>query len=374
DLYDTYTSEILESRSALSDSVLTRLILHPERLVITGAEAVTLGLTDLTLDWGELRDRLSSGGEFHSVSPVRYARAPLPSAADEVAVVFAEGTIGYGSRDDNLWNNGDGVASENFVRQLRELREDDGVKTVVLRVNSPGGSALASDIILQELKRLKLKKPVVVSMGNVAASGGYYISCAASQIIAQPNTITGSIGVVSVIPSAQGLYEKLGARVETVEKGKWAQFFRLDRDFSPEHEAVLGEYMKGIYDEFLGHVGAGRGLSGEQLSAAADGRVWSGKQALDLGLVDELGGMEAALDKACELAEVERGRIRIEHYPKATGWMEFLMDRLDGAAFSWQVSLFETETDRDLHQAVQYLTDFYQRRDFVQTLMPLDIP
>jgi len=376
DLFDTYTAEILASRAPLPDSILSRLILNPDKLVITGDEAVRIGMADLSLDWGEFRQRLSDDrGEFRTVSPVRYSRTRLPSAAaDEIAVVFAEGTISFGSQDDPPWNAGEGIASENFVRVLRDLRENERVKAVVLRVNSPGGSALASDIILQELKRLKREKPVVVSMGNVAASGGYYISCDASHIIAEPNTITGSIGVVSVIPSAEKLYEKIGARVETVEKGKWAEFFRLDREFTTRHETVLSEYMRGIYDEFLSHVSNGRGLSNEQLLAAADGRIWTGRQALKLGLVDELGGWNEAIEKACELAELDRERISVGLYPKMSGWMEFLLERFDVSALSIRMNLPAVESERELRWAIEYLTEFYRHRDFVQTLMPLELP
>lgn len=376
DLFDTYTAEILASRTALADSILMRRILDPDKLVITGDEAVRIGMADLALDWGEFRQRLSGDmEEFQTVSPARYSRMRLPSAAgSELAVVFAEGTISFGSQDETPWNAGEGIASEGFVRALRDLRENDRVKAVVLRVNSPGGSALASDIILQEVKRLKREKPVVVSMGNVAASGGYYISCDASHIIAEPNTITGSIGAVSVIPTAKELYGKIGARVETVEKGKWAEFFRLDREFTARHEAVLSDYMRGIYDEFLAHVEQGRRLSNEKLLAAADGRIWTGKQALELGLVDELGGLDDAIEKACELAELDRQRIAIVRYPKAAGWMEFLLERFDASAFSVHVNLLGNEADRELQQAVDYLTEFYRHRDFVQTLMPLELP
>ncbi|MBU0509386.1 signal peptide peptidase SppA [bacterium] len=374
DLFKTYTGEIADARPQIGKEALEKMLLQPDRLVIGGEEAVQAGIADLAMDWGDFRDRIRAGDEFRGISPAKYARSRTSAEfGDEIAVVFAGGSISYGDGDDP-WGDGDDIESGDMVKLLRELREDESVKAVVLRVNSPGGSSLASDIILQELKRLKHKKPVVVSMGNVAASGGYYISCAASEIIAQPNTITGSIGVVSVIPSAKDLYEKIGARVETVEKGYWDQFFRLDKEFTPEHEKVILEFMDGVYDEFLTHVADGRGLSKAQVEESAQGRVWTGIQARERGLVDGLGGLDFALDRACDLAGVDRESVAVERYPHPRGLLEFVLNQLETKVRMIQSRLLVPYDDPDMRRALDFLTKFNRQREYVQMLMPIEVP
>jgi protease-4 len=376
DLYRTYTGEIADGRRQISQTDLDNELMHGKHLFIVGPEAVQEKLADAALDWGDVRERLQgSDREFRTVSPTRYQRAAARATVSnkEIAVVFAEGDISFRT-ERALFDLNQGIYSDEMVKLLRELRENDRVAAVVLRVNSPGGSALASEIIAQEVRRLKNKKPVVVSMGNVAASGGYYISCLADRIVAQPNTITGSIGVVGVFPTAQELFRKIGARLETVEKGKWAEFFRMDRDLGPDREAVVLDLMDGVYDEFVENVAEGRKLSVDEVKAVGEGRIWTGRQALERKLVDELGGLDLAVERAKELAKISPGQaVRVRNYPREEDLFNYFMRRLQTLATQWRESLLTPEQRQYAH-AIAYLNRFAGRPDFVQMIMPVDVP
>ncbi|RPH92407.1 signal peptide peptidase SppA [candidate division KSB1 bacterium] len=378
DMYRTYTQEIAASRSALPLGRLENEILCGEKFCISGDEAVCKGFADFAMDWGDFRERLRGKNEkFNAVSPSRYLRGiNEESFSDaEIAVVFAEGEISYRSEKSGPLDMESGIVSDRMVSQLRDLREDDDVKAVVLRVNSPGGSALASEIILREVQRLKTQKPVVVSLGNVAASGGYYIACAGDRVIAQPNTITGSIGVVTLFPTAAELFRKIGARVETVEKGKWAEYFRVDRDLTDEQKNVLLGYMSGVYDEFCAHVAEGRGLSMDEVKAVGEGRVWTGSQAMERKLVDELGGLDLAIERAKELAKIKLGeKVTIGRYPREKDFLSaFFRQMLSDVQLRWRV-LLPYDHDRELRTAYEALARFMSRREFVQAVVPLDLP
>jgi protease-4 len=376
DLYRTYTQETADSRQKISQAELDHELQSGTRLLITGPEAVEKKLADAALDWGDVRERLKGTDEkFHAVSPARYLKAAArPSTgAAEIAVVFADGEISF-RHEGGLLDFGEGIYSDEMVKLLRDLRENERVAAVVVRVNSPGGSALASEIIAQEMRRLKSKKPVVVSMGNVAASGGYYISCLADRVVAHPNTVTGSIGVVTVFPTAQELCEKIGARVETVEKGKWAEFFRIDRDLGSEQQTVLLDLMNGVYDEFAERVAEGRRLSVEEVKAVGEGRIWTGSQALERKLVDELGGLDVAVERAKELAKIPPAQtVRIRNYPREEDLFDYFLRRLQNVAAEWRETLLTPE-QRQLSRALSYLNRFVDRRDFVQMILPLDVP
>ncbi len=378
DMYNVYTSDIVDSRPSVSREALDKELLNGEQLIIIGPQAVQKGLADLAADWGDFREHLKGGEkELESITPAKYVRAIGTKSAktkQEIAVVFAEGPISYKRESGGPLEMDEGIQAGAMVKLLRDLREDDDVAAVVLRINSPGGSAYASELILREVKRLKEKKPLVVSMGNVAASGGYYIACEGQVIVAQPNTVTGSIGVVSLIPSAEELYRKLGANVEVVERGKWASYFRLDRDMTAEQKAVLLSYMGGIYDEFVERVADGRKMSVDSVRAVAAGRVWTGQQALDRHLIDELGGLDIAVAHARNLAKVTEDAAPVRNYPREKNFVQFMLEH-----FSNQMStIFDRLTllpeERALRQAVQYLNGYMLHRDFVQAVLPINLP
>lgn len=230
----------------------------------------------------------------------RKPAAAEPAGHEKVAIVYAEGAIVDGSGSDKgvVW-------ADNLSRQLRKLRHDDSVKAVVLRVNSPGGSVSASEAIGREVRLIQKHKPVVVSMGSVAASGGYWISTYADRIFAEPSTITGSIGVFSVLFNIEKLATStLGLSFETVKTGRFADAMTITRPKTDDELAVLQESVDWVYAQFLSKVSESRGLQPDTVAEVAQGRVWSGVEAARIGLVDELGGLQAAVAFAAEKASV----------------------------------------------------------------------
>jgi len=231
------------------------------------------------------------------------------SSKNHIAIVYASGDITGGDGDDNS------IGSETISKALRKARLDDKVKAVVLRVNSPGGSSLASDVIWREVKLIHEKKPIIVSMGDYAASGGYYISCAADSIIAQPNTITGSIGIFAVLPNMQKLFnDKLGVTFDGVKTGKYADLGDISRPLSPEEHLILQNSVNRGYDEFTKAVADGRGKTQAYINSIGQGRVWTGEQALKIGLVDRLGNINDAITSAAKKAKIKT--YNIVSYPE----------------------------------------------------------
>ncbi|HEY9880192.1 MAG TPA: signal peptide peptidase SppA, partial [Leptolyngbyaceae cyanobacterium] len=244
------------------------------------------------------------------------------SSKNQIAVVYAEGPIVDGDGDSGL-SSSQVIAGNRVARQLRELRKDDEVKAVVLRVNSPGGSATASEIILREVRLLRESgKPVVVSMGNVAASGGYWISSLADKIVAEPTTITGSIGVFSLFVNLQQLGDKVGINWDGVKTSELADIYSSTRPKNPKELAILQKAVDQIYGEFLKRVAEGRKLPPAKVAEIAQGRVWSGKAAKDLGLVDELGGLDRAIEVAADLAKLGDDW-KLKEYPEGDEWERF---------------------------------------------------
>ncbi len=243
---------------------------------------------------------------------------------DRIAIVYAEGSIVDGEGE--LGQIGD----ERYTKILRDIRHSKRVKAVVLRVNSPGGSAMASDNIWREIKLLKeAGKPVVVSMGDYAASGGYYISCNADSIFAEPNTLTGSIGVFLMMPNMSGLFrEKLGITWDTVRTHEWATRLTPYFPLSKDETKVMQGLADKIYDIFLTRVAEGRGMTKEQVHAVAQGRIWSGARAKELGLVDEIGDLDRAIEAAAALAGL--AKYRITEYPRVKEPLQQLLEELVG--------------------------------------------
>lgn len=245
--------------------------------------------------------------ELNSVNLTEYMNTsieiPVQTDINSIAVVYAQGDIIYGEGDE------DTIGQGLFVSELEKARDDDQVKAVVLRVNSPGGSALASDLIWRALELVKAKKPLVVSMGDYAASGGYYISCNADRVFAEPTTITGSIGVFGIMPNISELSDRVGIHSEQVATNKgpsYSPFLPLQQDFYN----LSQEGVDAIYTTFVNKVSEGRGMSFDEVHNLAQGRVWTGKQAYENGLVDAVGGLENAIACAASLADISDYEIR----------------------------------------------------------------
>jgi protease-4 len=262
---------------------------------------------------GDLKKRLNvkEDKEINLVTIEKYSNPNAKSKTspkDRIAVVYASGEIVSGEGSDSQ------IGSEKISRAIRKVREDEKVKAVVLRVNSPGGSALASDVIWREVKLTKEVKPIIVSMGDLAASGGYYIACAADSIFAQPNTITGSIGVFAVIPNLQNFFgNKLGITFDEVKTGKYSDLGNVSRPLTTDETGILQQQVDQIYFTFTKKVADGRNKDRSYIDSIGQGRVWTGEQALGLGLVDRLGSIENAIQSAAKMANIEE--YRLVNYP-----------------------------------------------------------
>ena len=277
------------------------------------ADAVRLGLVDGLAYEDQLDDRvpqLRQAGEMRRVDGIDYQRVTPRSLgvrpASRIAVLYASGVITSGKSG---YDPGTGtvVGSDTFVEQLRRLRDDDSIRAIVLRVDSPGGSSVASDVMWRELmitRDQKPSRPLVTSMSDLAASGGYYIAVPGQVIVAQPGTLTGSIGIFAGKFVLDGTLNKVGVTTETVKSGKNSDIYSPFSRFSPEQRMKVGEYMDGFYKNFVAKVAAGRHSTPERIDAVAQGRVWTGAQAKERGLVDALGGLDTAVSIAKQRAHI----------------------------------------------------------------------
>ena len=328
-LWNTVSCQIAESRgipvediNGLIDSLKLNF---PE-------DMLREGLVDELLDHEGLVNKLCGLAmvedvkDLHLVRFADYVSAKVLNLGgkENVAILFADGEIADGS-------GYDGITSDRFVKEIDKLRKDNTVKAVVLRVNSPGGSVVASEKIRTALGLLKAEKPVVASFGNYAASGGYWISAGAQKIYSDATCLTGSIGVFSLIPEFSGATKKLGVNVVTVGSNKHSDMFSLMRPFDAEETAYLQSYVEDIYGQFVGLVAEGRSLDPAKVDEMAQGRVWVGTDALGLGLVDEIGGLREAVAYAASLAGyVNKSDYKVTCYPAPLTMAEQFMMMLSG--------------------------------------------
>ena len=292
---------------------------------------VKKGLADRLAYIDEARDilhRLAGTDDVHLLSPQEMAlcdNSRASSSEGEIAVYYATGSI-VGSATEGLLGSGEQIVGPDVVSDLDALEKDDDVKAVVLRVNSGGGSAYASEQIWHAICKLREKKPVVVSMNGAAASGGYYISCGADCIVAEPTTLTGSIGIFGMIPDATGLLvDKLGLHFDVVKTNETSDFGAMGRAFSPAESAAMQAYVERGYQLFLQRVAAGRKMTVEQVDSIAQGRVWTGRQALSLGLVDRLGTLDDAISEAARRAKLTD--YALESYPAPAPWYDDFLEK-----------------------------------------------
>ena len=282
-------------------------------------------------------------------------------SAKKIAVIYAVGVIGGGDGDD------ESIGSDRISEAIRKARLDSSIKAIVLRVNSPGGSALASDVIWREMALAKKAKPVVVSMGDVAASGGYYISCAADSIVAQPNTITGSIGVFGLLFNAQKMFNnKLGITFDTVRTGKFANMGSITRPLSASEKEIIQQQVERIYDTFLSHVADGRKMNKASVDSIGQGRVWSGTDAKRLGLVDALGGINTAIEIAARMAKLET--YRTVALPEQKDFLQKILED-----FSTETS--SSITKKELGEGYKYYNQIQSllKMNGIQARLPFEI-
>jgi protease-4 len=308
---------------------------------------------------------LSEGADINYINLNNYAtysnKKNLKSGTDKIAVVFAQGEILYGEGGPDII--GQGIINEALIK----AREDKNVKAIVLRINSPGGSALTSDIIWREVELAKKVKPVVVSMGNVAASGGYYIAAGANKIFAEPTTITGSIGVFGTVPNISELAKDIGVNAEQVGTNANSVDYSLFEPMSEAFRNQVQESIEDTYATFLERVAQGRGISVAQADSLAQGRVWSGVDAKRIGLVDELGTLEDAIAAAANLAEIDTYGIR--KYPKYKSGFERFMEDLEGATVQLKKKIIIDEIGEESYLVLKDLKSSMEQKG-VQARMP----
>ena len=288
---------------------------------------------------------------------------PKDKSGNIIAVYYAFGEIDGGSSS----TDEDGIISNEVIKDLRKLKEDKDVKAVVLRVNSPGGSAFGSEQIWEAVCQLKKEKPVIVSMGDYAASGGYYISCAADTIVAEPTTLTGSIGIFGLIPNAKGLTDKLGLSFDVVKTHKFADFGNIMRGMNTDEQTLLQMYINQGYDLFVSRCAEGRKMSKNEIEKIAEGRVWTGETAKKIGLVDLLGGIDKALEIAVKKAKVEG--YTVVGYPDRKNVLQELLNSKPG---NYIESRMLKSQLGDYYNGFSMLKNL-EKADFMQARVPFEL-
>jgi protease-4 len=291
--------------------------------------------------YDELHKRLgyAKDDKLRVIGANDYKKVPSNSLGlndgERIAVIYASGAIGTGKSSNSPFST-QMVGSDTLVQAINTATEDETIKAIVLRVDSPGGSALASDLMWHAIEKAKEKKPVVVSMSDVAASGGYYIACNANKIVAQPSTITGSIGVFLGKPVLKGFYDWIGVTNEYVLRGKNAGIFRETEKWTEDERAKFQQQANNIYyDNFVPKVAKGRNLDREKVDSLGQGRVWTGRQAKENGLIDEFGGLEKAIDVAKSLAKLPADKqVKRVVLPRPESMLDRFLGRAEDKTFS----------------------------------------
>lgn len=305
--------------------------------------------------------------DYNKVNLMDYTRKVATTSTnvetkDKIAIIYAQGTIMSGEGDVNTIGEG------SMRRSLIEARKDENIKAIVLRINSPGGNALTSDLIWREIELTKKVKPVVVSMGNYAASGGYYIACNANKIFAENNTITGSIGVFGVLPNFTQLATKIGIHTEQVKTNEnaaeYSPFVPMDEKF----KAVTQESVEHIYKTFVSHVAQGRKMTFAQVDSVAQGRVWSGSEALKIGLVDKIGGLDDALKEAAKLAKIKD--YNTQNFPEFEKDINDILGNLPFAKS--KESFIKEELGEETYRLMKHIKKIQSQKG-IQARMPYEI-
>lgn len=330
--YGRLTQAIAEARKKSPEDVKALIDGAPYNAVAAKSQGLIDDAFYQEQVYDELKTRLGykEDEKIRTISGNEYREVPSDSLGlnngERVAVIYASGAINIGHSNNSPFG-GQMVGSDTIVKAVNDAAADTTIKAIVLRVDSPGGSALASDLMWYALENAKAKKPVVVSMSDVAASGGYYIACNANKIVAEPSTVTGSIGMFMGKPVVKGLYNWLGISNEYTMRGKNAGIFRETEHWTPEEKAKMTQQANVVYyDNFVPKVAKGRGKTNEEINGLGQGRVWTGTQAKERGLVDEFGGLEKAIEIAKQLAELPADKdVRRVAYPEPRSFFETLM-------------------------------------------------
>ncbi len=374
DLWDEYVAAVAGKAEITSEEFQEIL---DTRGLLSADDALEIGIVDKLAFAEEIIEELkeitgeeSEKSKFKATSLAKYIQSNNTNKSAKngyVAVVYAEGAIVVGEGEQGQ------VGGDRIAREIRQLRENNKVKAIVLRVNSPGGSAFASEVIQHELRLAKEDVPVVVSMGTVAASGGYWISTYADKIFAEPNTITGSIGVIGLFMNFQEIANNHGFTFDTVKTAKFADFMSVARPKTEEEMEIIQDEIDHIYEDFLAKVAEGRNLPIEEVAEIAGGRVWSGEDALEVGLVDEIGGLEAAIAHAGELADLGSDPA-VRDFPKPKDFFDELIKNLSQNTMIGQSNVL-VDTVQSVFEEVESLATTFNDPKGVYAILPyrLDI-
>lgn len=367
DIWNLMLASISESRN-ISVEELNKIA--NELGVRDADDALNFGLVDKLLYKDEmlvvLREKLelSESSEIESISLYSYNNSPSVAkklSREKIAVIYASGTILNMEGDDQV------VGAQRISRAIRKARNDKRVKAIVFRINSGGGDVLASEIIRREVELAAKEKPLIASYGDLSASGGYWATCNATKIIANRSCLTGSIGVFGIFPNIQGLLnDKLGITIDNVSTNENSGFISGTRAFTPFEEEVVSSMIAGTYDTFLEHVSNGRNLRKDFVDSIGQGRIWSGEDAIGLGLIDEFGGLNRAIELAQELAELDD--YRIQELPVQEDFLLTLMKELTGGA---KASVLEKELGDD-YGFIKHLKALKNSKG-LQAIVPFDL-
>jgi protease IV len=372
-LLDGIWKQILDGVSAERKVSTEQLTLIADSLKIQlAADAVKYKLVDKLVYrdevLAEIKTKLGidADKDISFVTPGKYlkskeGKSKLAIGKKKIAIVYAIGQIEAGEGSDKI------IGSERISKAIREARGDSSVRAIVLRINSPGGSALASEVIWREVVLAQKVKPVVVSMGDLAASGGYYIACGAQKIFAQPNTLTGSIGVFGIVPNFEKLLKnKLGITIDVVKTNKYSDYITTSRALQPYETKVLTNQIENIYQVFIGHVAEGRKMTAAEVDSIGQGRVWSGTDAKRIGLVDEIGGLQKAVEEAAKLSGITE--YKIVNYPKMKDpFTRFFEDMMDDTKTSQMKEMLGEN-----YVYFEYLDNMKSQKG-IQARMPFDL-
>ena len=368
-IWEQFVSDVSASRNISADYLNqladSNMDFRPAREYITCNMADTLMYQDQVLSYlKELSgiDEQKDLSTLYLTDMINLKMSKSTKSNNEIAVYYAFGEID--NQANSLYST-DGIFSDKVTKDLKDLRENDNVKAVVLRVNSPGGSAFGSEQIWREVCLLKSKKPVIVSMGDYAASGGYYISCAADYIFAEPTTLTGSIGIFGMIPDVSDLMtNKIGISFDVVKTNNLADVGNMGRPMNNEEKALLQKMINEGYELFIKRCSEGRNIPAEELKKIAEGRVWTGKMAKDIKLVDELGGLEKAIEKAAEKAQLND--YKTVSYPVPE---DFFMTLLDIAKPDRYIKMKAQNTFGNYYSGFQFINNI-KNMDRIQARLP----
>ena len=313
--------------------------------------------------------KVNADKDYNTVKILDYANnvattSSENSSKNKIAIIYAQGEIGSGEGDVNT------VGELSMRRSLQDARKDDKIKVIVLRIDSPGGNALTSDLIWREIEITKSVKPVVVSMGNLAASGGYYIACNANKIFAENNTITGSIGVFGLLPNFNTLTSKMGINSEQVSTNQNAADYSVFKPLAENYKFIAQEGVEKVYTTFVTRVATGRKMSFEQVDAIAQGRVWSGSEALKIGLVDKIGGLDDALQYAADLVKIEK--YKTQNFPVYEKDFKDLLSNMGVPFMKTKESFIKEEVGEENYKIIEQLRRV-QAKKGVQASLPFEI-